>query len=139
MKIYRQVSDGGVCCFAQSPGYHVFETMCVNIIDYREQREYWDGMERWRLECPSKSYEKKKYQFCGGDHPMNAIDCWKYSTPKQSCCYTYTIKNWCYGDKVECIPEDPLFIKNVTPECRWYKKDQGNFTSEDDKNIEQLY
>lgn len=72
------------CCFAQSPGYHVFETMCVNITDYREQREYWDGMERWRLECPSKSYEKKKYQLCGGDHPMNAIDCWKYSTPKQS-------------------------------------------------------
>lgn len=136
-----QVGGGGVCCFAQSPGYHVFETMCVNITDYREQREYWDGLERWRLECPSKSYEKKKYELCGGDYPMNAIDCWKYSTPQKSCCYTNRTGEWCYGNKCEIDPVTHFntMIKNVTPECRWYKKDQGNFTNEDDKNIQQEY
>lgn len=125
--------EGGTCCFAQSPGFYAFEKKCVEIDEYREQREWWDGMERWRLECPSKGYEKKKYQLCGADYPMDAIDCWKYSTPKQSCCYTNKTEPWYYGNKSDQL------IKNVTPECRWYKKDQGNFTSEDDKNIEQLY
>ena len=72
---------------------------------------------------------------------MNAIDCWKYSTPQKSCCYTNRTGEWCYGNKCEIDPVTHFntMIKNVTPECRWYKKDQGNFTSEDDKNIEQLY
>ena len=98
-------------------------------------------MERRRLECPSKSYEKKNYELCGGDYPMNAIDCWKYSTPQKSCCYTNRTGEWCYGNKCEIDPVTHFntMIKNVTPECRWYKKDQGNFTNEDDKNIQQEY
>ena len=106
--------EGGTCCFAQSPGFYAFEKKCVEIDEYREQREYWDGMERWRLECPSKGYEKKKYQLCGADYPMDAIDCWKYSTPKQSCCYTNKTEPWCYGNKSDqLIKKKPQNVDGI--------------------------
>ena len=128
---------GSYCCFKQSPGYYPFEKGCVSIKEdeYRKKKEYWDGNSRWRLQCADGiKYKKKKYEKCGADHPVNATDCWTYSDEHNSCCFTEVKKPWCYKD--DCTPEGSL-IRETVSECRWYKKKQGNFTHEDNKNIPQ--
>ena len=135
--------SGGYCCFIQSPGYYPFEMGCVTIKEdeYRKKNEYWDGNSRWRLQCADGiKYKKKKYEKCGADHPVNAIDCWKYSDEHNSCCYTEVQKPWCYttGESesgVDCTADSPTLIKKTVSECRWYKKKQNNFTHDDNKNI----
>lgn len=127
--------SGSYCCYIQSPGYYPFEKGCVSIKEdeYRKKKEYWDGNSRWRLQCADGiKYKKKKYEKCGADHPVNAIDCWTYSDEHNSCCLTEVKKPWCYDD--DCTPKGSL-IRETVSECRWYKKKQGNFTHEDNKNI----
>lgn len=134
--------SGSYCCYIQSPGYYPFEKGCVSIKEdeYRKKKEYWDGNSRWRLQCADGiKYKKKKYEKCGADHPVNAIDCWTYSDEHNSCCFTEVKKPWCYTVKGmesgECTSGSSFFIKNTVSECRWYKKKQGNFTHKDNKNI----
>ena len=143
----KEVSDctkhtisGGYCCFIQTPGYYPFEKKCQTIKEdeYRKKKEFWDGNSRWRMECADDiKYKKKKYEKCGADHPVNAVDCWKYSDEQNSCCFTQVKKNWCYGnlEGEECTPEHPSYIKDTISECRWYKKKQNNFTHDDNSNI----
>ena len=134
--------SGSYCCYIQSPGYYPFEKGCVSIKEdeYRKKKEFWDGNSRWRLQCADGiKYKKKKYEKCGADHPVNAIDCWTYSDEHNSCCFTQIKKPWCYTgegmESEECTSDSSFFIKNTVSECRWYKKKQGNFTHEDNKNI----
>lgn len=122
-KTYEDCKSGSTnlqyCCFIRSPGFDPIIKKCApyDKSKYHGQKEYVEmedlGANIYRMDCGDIEFLKEKGKLCGNDVIKNPADCWAFSTPKHSCCSTFT------RDK-----------------CIWYKKKQGNIT--DDDSIEAL-
>jgi hypothetical protein len=109
------------CCMISTPGYQPAEKKCMEVSKnnfYGQNRVSIEG-ETWNLNCgeDAEPYVVEGGQ-CGNSDPVFAVDCWAFSTLRNSCCY--------------------YLSQNTTgiPACQWYdEKHSGNILSEKNKYL----
>jgi hypothetical protein len=107
--------DQNYCCLISTPGYTPSEQKCVEVSknNYYGQNRYILDEETWNMNCGNKADPMVvKGGQCGNSDPIYAVDCWEFSTMRNSCCF-YLSGN-----------------TTGTPSCQWYdEKHSGNILS----------